>query len=393
MRILLVIKSIDPAFGGPAETASRIPVILNARGHNVEVATLDAPGSPWLQDRGFTTHALGATRGLFPRLLRKYGFSPVLKPWIRQNAKNYDAIIIHGIWNYASFGTWRALKGSGKPYFVLLHGMLDPWFKSRYPLKHFKKSLYWPWADYKVLRDARAALFTCEEERRLAKKSFKLYKCNEAVVNYGVVAPPPDTGAQKRLFISKFPELSEKRLILYMGRIHPKKGCDILIKAFASLAYRDKTLHLVMAGPDQTGWLARLQGLAERLGISDRITWTGMLLDDFKWGAFYSAEVFILPSHQENFGITVVQAMACGLPVLITNMVNIYTEIESGGAGFVANDDLEGVVELLGKWFDLPSNKKIEMSQKCRKVFEEKFTMDAFVESLLRVFRQTGVLQ
>ena len=91
--------------------------------------------------------------------------APRLLSWLRENATRYDAVIVNGIWQYHSYATWLALHRSETPYFVFTHGMLDPWFKRRHPLKHLKKWLYWPWADYRVLRDAQAVIFTCEEER------------------------------------------------------------------------------------------------------------------------------------------------------------------------------------------------------------------------------------
>ena len=104
--------------------------------------------------------------------------------------------------------------------------MLDPWFKRQYPLKHVKKWLYWPSAEYRVLRDASAVLFTSEEERRLARRSFWLYRCNEMVINYGTAAPPADDGASADRFRRAFPSVGDKRIILFLGRIHEKKGAS-----------------------------------------------------------------------------------------------------------------------------------------------------------------------
>src|ERR1700733_6136412 len=174
--------------------------------------------------------------------------------------------------------------------------MLDPWFKRRYPLKHLKKLLYWPWAEYRVLRDARAVLFTCEEERVLARQSFGLYRANELVVNYGVPEPTGEPGLQRETFLQRFPHLRDKRILLFMSRIHPKKGCDILIEAFATVANRDASLHLVMAGPDQVGMQRSLVTRSERLGIGDRVTWTGMIRGDVKFGSLRTAEAMVLPS-------------------------------------------------------------------------------------------------
>src|SRR6202035_5181428 len=135
---------------------------------------------------------------------------------------------------------------------VFPHGMLDPWFKEAFPLKHLKKWLYWPWADYRVLRDAAAVIFTSEEERLLARESFWLYHAHEEVSPLGVESPTPDSPQSRESFFVRFSQLRNKRILLFLGRLHPKKGCDILIDAFGQIA--DDSLALVLAGPDQVGW-------------------------------------------------------------------------------------------------------------------------------------------
>ncbi len=187
--------------------------------------------------------------------------------------------------------------------------------------------MYWPWAEYRVLRDAQAVLFTSEEERVLARQSFWLYRCNEIVVNYGTAKPSGNPELELNQFFSRYPELRNKKLVLSMGRIHPKKGYDLLIEAFAKVLGPHSQWHLVIAGPDQVGWQKKLNHRAEQLGVASRITWTGMISGSLKWGAYRAAEIFVLPSHQENFGVVVAEAMAVGLPPLISNKVNIWREI------------------------------------------------------------------
>jgi hypothetical protein len=113
-----------------------------------------------------------------------------------------------------------ALRGIGQHYFVFPHGMLDPWFKRTYPFKHLKKWLYWPWAEYRVLRDAQAVLFTCEEEKRLARESFWLYRCNERVVTLGIARPSGDTTAQRELFLAAIPGMPRQAPDSFSGP-HP----------------------------------------------------------------------------------------------------------------------------------------------------------------------------
>jgi len=202
-------------------------------------------------------HALGPGRG-------SYGYAPSFSRWIRKHSANYDAVIVQGLWQYSSFGVWRALRGTATPYFVFPHGMLDPWFKRTYPRKHFKKLLYWPWAEYRVLRDAAAVLFTSEEERRLARESFSLYRCNEVVVNYGTAAPEIDLAAAREDFFSGFPQLRGRRFLLFLGRLHEKKGCDLLLEAFAARnsSRTDQSLDLVVAGPcADKAYLEHLKGM------------------------------------------------------------------------------------------------------------------------------------
>ena len=377
MRILRSTHTLNPARGGPIESIRQSSAALVRRGHQVEIVSLDAPDAPWVKESAVPIHALGPGLG-------SYGYAPRFVNWIKERRTNYDAVIVHGLWQYSSFGVWRALAGTSTPYFVFPHGMLDPWFKRTYPAKHFKKLLYWPWAEYRVLRDAAAVLFTSEEERRLARESFALYTGNEKVVNYGT-ASPPDSEAAREDFFQAFPSLRDQPFFLFLGRLHEKKGCDLLIEAFAQLANSSGTSHrLVMAGPcSHEGYLGRLRELAARAG--DSITFPGMLTGSVKWAALSAADAFVLPSHQENFGIAVAEALACGTPVLISNKINIWREIEGDDAGYVENDDLAGTLNLLKRWRAAPEASQAQMRGNARKCFAARFEVERATDSLLAV--------
>jgi glycosyltransferase involved in cell wall biosynthesis len=378
LKILHVISSANPSSGGPLEGVRQRGIHLQQDGHIVEIVTSDDPKESFVKEFPLPVHALGPSSS-------GYGYNGKLVPWLKENASRFDAVIVNGLWQYHSFGAWRALRNAGVPYFVFTHGMLDPWFKRTYPLKHLKKWIYWPLAEYRVLRDAQAVLFTSEEERLLARKSFWLYRANEHVIAYGTTPPPNDAAQLRERFLAANPELRGRRVLLFLSRIHVKKGCDLLIRALAGFAATQPALHLVVAGPDQTGWVEALQQLAHRLGVSDRVTWPGMLRGDMKWGAFYAAEAFILPSHQENFGIAVAEALGCGRPVLISDKVNIWREVQSHGAGIVAPDTEEGTLKLLREWLSLTSDQRSTMGRNARALFEERFTVDAMAAGLLDV--------
>jgi glycosyltransferase involved in cell wall biosynthesis len=400
MKILRSIHSLNPAIGGPMEAVKQSSAVLIGRGHRVEIVCLDSPDDPWIRQYPVTVHALGSGRG-------GYGYTPRFTRWIRDRHREYDAVIVHGLWRYNSFGVWRALSRTGTPYFVFPHGMLDPWFNRTYPLKHIKKLLYWPWTEYRVLRDAAAVLFTSEEERRLARESFRPYRCNEVIVNYGTAPPDVDLATAGEDFFDKFPPLRGKRFLLYLGRLHEKKGCDLLINAFAHLwrarapsrsvssvpagnrvtGHDSAVERLLIAGPaSDQDYLERLKQLAADSAAP--ITFAGMLSGDLKWGAFSAADAFVLPSHQENFGIAVVESLACGTPVLISNKVNIWREIVNDGAGFADEDHLAGVTRLLKHWMNLPAAERDAMRTNARVCFERRFEINRAVDSLLQVLEE-----
>ena len=378
MRILRSIHTLNPAVGGPIESVRQSSAALCRLGHEVEIVSLDPPDAPWLRDSPVPTHALGPGRG-------SYGYASHFASWIRKRRSEFNAVLVHGIWQYSSFGVWRGLHGTSTPYFVFPHGMLDPWFKKTYPLKHLKKLFYWPWGEYRVLRDATAVLFTSDEERRLARESFSLYHCHEKVVNYGTAPPDVDLSGARARFFERFSSLRDKRVFLFLGRLHEKKGADLLIRAFGEVIRSqtsDTRLHLVMAGPaaDEI-YLQQLKSLAASLHVP--ITFTGMLSGDLKWGAFHAAEVFVLPSHQENFGIAVAEALACGRPVLISNKVNIWREIVEDGAGLADEDTVEGTIRLMEHWLRLPAHEQESMRARARQCFAQRFDIDRATESLI----------
>ncbi|MGB5135678.1 MAG: glycosyltransferase [Prochlorococcaceae cyanobacterium] len=378
MKLLQIIRSLDPAGGGPMEGIRQITPHLQRLGVSTTLASLDSPDSPYLKA------GLGSAYGLGP-VRSGYGYRRGLTSRIRALADGHDAVIVNGLWQYHAFATWRALHSTAIPYFVYPHGMLDPWFKHTYPLKHLKKWAYWPWADYRVLRDATAVLFTTEQERQLARESFWLYRARERVVGYGTSSPPGDVERQREAFFSRFPQLRGQRLLLFLSRIHPKKGVDLLVEAFAAVAASDPRLQLVIAGPDQVGWQTALQRRAAELGIADRLTWPGMLSGELKWGAFRTAELFCLPSHQENFGVVVAEALACGLPVAIAHPVNISAEVDQAGAGLVHADTLSGTTEALRHWLQLPEPERVAMGIRAAELFSERFDFASVAANLIPV--------
>jgi glycosyltransferase involved in cell wall biosynthesis len=377
MRILHIIGTINPKAGGPTESVLTLVKFAPSNYHR-EIVTLDDPASPFLADIEVPVHALGPVS-------TKYAYSDKLVPWLVANRDRFDGVFVHGLWQYCGFAARRAFLGH-KPYAVFTHGMLDPYFKHAFPLKHLKKWLYWLPAEYWVLRDAYKVLFTCNTEQKLAEKSFWLHRWNSHTVSYGASGPVGDPELQKQTFFALQPQLRERRFLLFLGRIHHKKGCDLLIDAFLKVAAEDPALDLVMAGPDEQQWQSTLAKVVARAGLSDRVHWTGMLKGEAKWGAFFASEAFILPSHQENFGIAVAEALACGRPVLLSDKVNIAPDIAEDGAGLMESDTADGTLRLLRGWIGMPQAEREAMGQKAIATFAQRYNMRTNARTIVRIF-------
>lgn len=392
MVILHVIGSVNPETGGPIEGIVTSAGALHEQGCDREIVSLDSPNDPWVKSCPLPVYPMGIRNPAYKEWRRRipwlrYGYTPHVVPWLRENAKRYDAVIVNGLWNYSALGAWRALRGSDVRYFVYTHGMLDPYFNKINPLKALAKQILWWFSEGRLIAGATAVMFVTEEERILARRSFWPFRGKEQVVPYGISDIEGDAEAQKAAFRALLPGLGERRFLLFLSRLHPKKGCDLLIEAFAKIAARDPDLDLVMAGPDSVDLMKKLQAIAEKHGISERIHWPGMLRGDLKWGAFRACDAFVLPSHQENFGIVIAEAMACGKPVLTTFKVNTWREVEGSGSGCVESDDLPGVTRLLERYLDLPPEEKKEMGRRARQCFVEKFDIRAMAPQLIEALR------
>lgn len=383
LRLLRVTHTLRAESGGPSESVRRSTLALERGGHHVEIVTLDRPEDGGAEAE-LTVHALGIKP-------HGYGYTPKLGPWLQANRARFDAVLVQGLWQFQGWGTFQALKGTGMPYLVFPHGMLDPWFRQNYPLKHWKKQMYWWLREQHVLRAAAAVCFTCEEERRLARQSFWPYRVNERVVAYGTADPVGDQARQAQAWRDCCPQLAGRPFLLFLGRIHSKKGIDLLLRAYGRLASGGGEVPaLVIAGPmDDGAYVRELQALAAAVCPAGSVYWPGLLSGEVKWGALRACEAFALTSHQENFGIAVAEALACGRPVLISRQVNIWREVIGDGAGIVADDTVEGAVELLTAWSNLAPAQRAEMGAAARRCFERRYEITQASESLVSVVRES----
>ena len=416
MKVLRVIASKNPSIGGHFKGIRNSFPAVRELGHTTEVVSLDSPEDQFVRESDFAIPARGGRGGA-------WAYNSALAPWLRQHISAFDAVIVHGLWLYPSYAVCKVTeqlkrrRSNVPPYAVMPHGMLDPWFQKTRWLKGIRNRIYWKLIEHHVIRESNALFFTCEEEMRLARQPFQPYEPqSEIVIGYGIADPGNDNQSLARRFRDKL-SLKKRPLLLFLGRLDPKKGLEMLINAYAdclqSVLRRecqedretispDEFPALLIAGPcADNAYLSSLQQLASSRGIdqticgrfgvrqeaggaSSRLFWMPMLSGDDKWGAFHACDAFILPSHQENFGISVVEAMACGKPVLLSDKVNIWREIEQDRAGMIAPDTVAGTRDLINRWFALPPLEKERMGQYARRSFETRFHVEKTAKRLVR---------
>lgn len=377
MKILHILADADPAKGGVTEGVLRLGEGYRELGHEQHLLTLDAPDDPWLADCSSPVFARGR------RSEAKRFWPGQAIDWLRVHAAEYDGIVVDGLWNAATLAARMVLPGSGVPYAVFPHGMLDPWFGKIQPRKEWVKRQLFRVNEGPLLRGARAVLFTAERERALAAASWPHWRgMRERVVGFGTGEPPAGTEAMRSAFRSAVPGLGQRPYVLFLGRLHPKKGCELLLEGFAR-TWGNHPWHLVMAGPGHPKQMAEYRKEAARLGIADRVHWPGMLSGGAKWGALYGCEAMALTSYQENFGVVVAEACACRRPVLVSDQVAVHPLIHAAGAGEVCRTDAGSVADALRRILAAGSNGRGSMGTKARRLFETEFAMTQVAQRVL----------
>jgi len=351
----------------------------------VDVATTDDNGAGQLAvPLGRPVVENGVTYWYFRRQISFYTVSWPLFQWLAAHVGDYDLIHIHGLFSFAATaGAFWAVR-RGVPYLVRPLGVLNTWgIRNRRP---FLKRLSLLLIERRVLAKAAAAHFTSEQERCEAEL---VAHCTRSVVIPNPVATlGVDQKPRAEALLSKYPELAGRRVVLFLSRVDPIKGLDLLLDGFAKVRVARPDATLVVAGNGNESFVARLREQAQRLGVQRDVIWAGFLEGGEKREVFAAADVFVLPSYSENFGIAVVEAMASGLPVIVSDQVGIHHEVAHAKAGLVVRcdaDEVSGaVVQMLS---DCEARSQIAQNA----VFlAKKFSPEVVSEKLIEVYRSLG---
>jgi len=381
MKILHITPSINPASGGVIESIILKNILYKELKIDCEITCLDNFSEKLLLDKRLPlVNFLGINKN---PIINYFNFSK----WLNRNIKKYDLIIYDGIWQFTNYALWKIAKKFNVKYHIAVHGMLDPWF-NRDIIKYLKKLIFWWLIQYRVLRDAKSVIFNTKEEARLASKaSFFPYKLKNNIISHPVEGNPYINKIKNNSFLKKFPKLRKKRILLYLGRIHEKKGLDLLLKAFKKFSL-NKEIHLVISGPHQKKYINNIKKLIDILNLKNHVTFTGPLYNKIKWDAYYASEIFCLPTHQENFGLTLAEAMSSKRPVITTNKTNIWKHIKNYKAGFVGDDNVISLQKKIQKWLSLNKKEYNVMCINSFKCFNQKFSKEAVKKDFNKILNR-----
>jgi len=340
-------------------------------GHDTTIYTTNQDGSTQLRVPISQTVYKGNVKiKYFPiQTPRFWGYSLPLARELQKMISNFDIVHLHSLYLFHNMICGHFCRKYNVPYLIRPHGSLDPFIYRRHRLRKSIMELLFERRNFKY---SQAVHFATEEEMNLASSSELMLKSKGIVIPLGLELTEYDNLPEKGTFRSKYTEINGKKIVLFFGRINFVKGLEILAGAFSKVIDFISDVHLVIAGPDNEGFENKVKKWLADRKILDRATFTGLLQGRDKLSVLQDADIFVLPSYSENFGISVIEAMACGLPVVISDKVKIWREISNSGAGKVISCDenllAESILELLND-----KGLAKQMGLKGKKLVKERF--------------------
>jgi glycosyltransferase involved in cell wall biosynthesis len=380
MKVLHVQQTLAPNQGGPSSVLLSLARAQEAVGHEVVIATTNADHPSGIYcEPGWASLETSEVRVYYGAV----DFGPLLvsrglATYLRRAIKRFDMVHVHGLYRFPpTYAAYQARR-QGVPYVIRPHGALDPYLYDKSSRSVRLKRLYERWFDLPNLHAAGAIHYTAEEERERA--SFLKLRAPSFVVpnglDWGRYQALPIRGAMRGRW-----GLGDAPLVLFLGRLHFKKGLDMLIPAFDTLRRAVPDARLVIAGPENDIHGQRVRRWVRERGLDGTVHFVGPLHGMEVLQAYVDADVFALPSYTENFGMTVVEAMACALPVVISDQVNIHAEVAQAGAGLVTRCDTGDVADALVALLR-DGERRDRMGAAGRRLVQDCYTWPTIVDAL-----------
>jgi len=384
MRILHVLANLAPRYGGPPQACKDMAGAVAGLGHEVSIYTTNQDGPTELQvplDR--PVWEKGVAIRFFPiQPPRFWGTSLPLARALREKIKEVDLVHLHSLYLFHDLVTGHLCRQYGIPYLLQPHGALDPRIYRRH---RRRKTVLEVLFENRNLKNAAAIFFSSEEEKILAQPFTS--GTPGLVAPLGLNLSDYETVPAWGCFRARFPEIGHRKIILFLGRINFIKGLDLLVQAFAALAREGEDVQLVLAGPDDDGWGEKVRKWAREEKVLERVTFPGLLLGEDKLAVLQEATVLALPSYAESFGLAAVEALACGLPVVISDQVKIWREVARAQAGLVIGGDASQLAAALRQLLHDPEARR-RMGENGKRLVATTFSWDEVAKKLSRMYQE-----
>lgn len=376
IKLLRITPTLDPKFGGPSTTIISSSLILKKKGINVDIITCDNKNSKYVKTNKIKIINFG--KGY----LGNYCLNFKMFQWLKKNKDNYDLFIVHGIWTFVSLMSRLLIK---KKYYIYTHGQLDPFFSLNF-LKKIKKKIYWFFIEKSNLLNSKLLLLTSNGENKFNRDTYvNTSGIKKKVVQYGIVKNTLDKNKLSKIFYKKFKHLKNNDFYLYLGRYHEKKGCEIIIESVNKLKdqFQDKVL---LCGPiNNTKYEKKIKYLIKIYNLEKIIFFHNAIYGDLKWAAINQSKAMILPSHGENFGVSLVESMSMSKPIISTNKVGISDDILKFKAGYISSNTISSFSGTLKKFMKLDKKSLKIMSLNAYKCFNTNFNLNSEKNSLFNL--------
>ncbi len=380
MKLLIIVPALGAVYGGPSKSVVELAQALgrhasvdlvstNANGSEI----LDVPLNIWLPKSNYRIKYFSYWGW------GDYKLSWSLAQWLFEHITDYDLVNTNAIFSLTNFPAYWACQQQQIPYVITPRGMLEPWALS---YKALKKRIYYILLEKPALQNARAIQMLASTEAEQIKPLN--LKTPITVAPNAINRQDFENLPNPELFYNKFPDTRNKKLITFLGRIDPKKGLDLLAAAFKKVYALFPDTHLIVAGPDNIGFLPTAKDYFANAGCSDAVTFTGMLAGSLKYAALAAADIYVAPSYSEGFSMSVLEGMASGLPCVITTGCN-FPEAAKANAAYVVDIDADAIAQALIKCLKAPQEAK-EMGDRARQFVSENYTWDKIATKMIDVY-------
>ena len=385
MKILHVIPSVASVRGGPSQAVLEMVKALRDKGIDTEIATTNDNGSDLLDvPLRQRIEYQQVPVWFFPRFspnihaFREFAFSHELTTWLWQSMNQYDLIHIHAIFSYPSTVAMAIARAKKIPYIIRPLGQLCEWSLQQ---SARKKQVYLKLIERANVNDCQSIHFTSLQEQQEASQLN--LNCPSFILPHGLTISPHVEDAKQRLRKLLNIPLDEP-IILFLSRLHPKKGLNYLIPALGKSNHR---FHFVLAGSGSTEYQAEIESLLVSHGIRERTHLVGFVKGETKDLFMQGADLFALTSYSENFGVAVLEALAVGLPTLLTSGVALSSLVQEHQLGYVTKQDISAISDALEEFFNEPDAAK-KLGDRARRLILEKYTWSQISTQLIEIYKQ-----